>query len=104
MAEKLKSATDEEVKEALSELGISTEGQKLTREELEQLLHETVLKVYPLQFQITKMETFIYLYRQEHAFKPTAEEFYPLWSDLMLEYYEVLLPIEIAGASQEDIK
>ena len=103
MAEKLKSATDEEVKEALSELGISTEGQKLTREELEQLLHETVLKVYPLQFQITKMETFIYLYRQEHAFKPTAEEFYPLWSDLMLEYYEVLLPIEIAGASQEDI-
>ena len=103
MAEKLKSATDEDVKEALSELGISTEGQELTREELEQLLHETVLKVYPLQFQITLMETFIYQYRQENAFVPTPEEFYPLWSDLMLEYYEVLLPIEIAGASEEEI-
>lgn len=103
VAEKLENATDEEVKEALSELGISTEGQELTREELEQLLHETVLKVYSLQSQITKMETFIHLYRQEHAFVPTPEEFYPLWSGLMLEYYEVLLPIEIAGASEEDI-
>lgn len=103
MAEKLESASDEAVKEALSELGISTEGLDLTRPELVQLLHETVLKVYSLQFQITLMETFIYLYRQEHAFVPTPEEFYPLWSGLMLEYYEVLLPIEIAGASKEDI-
>ena len=101
MAEELD--TDEEVKEALSELGISTEGLDLTLPELVQLLHETVLKVYSLQFQITLMETFIYLYRQEHAFVPTPEEFYPLWSGLMLEYYEVLLPIEIAGASKEDI-
>ncbi len=103
MAEKLESASDEEVKEALSELGISTEGQELKREELEQLLHETVLKVYSVQSQIRLMETFIYLYRQEHAFVPTEEEFYPLWVELMLEYYEVLLPIDIAGASEKDI-
>ena len=103
MAEKLESATDKEVKDELLKLGISTEGQDLTREELDKLLHETFLKVYSLQSQITKMKTFIYLYRQEHAFVPTPEEFYPLWSGLMLEYYEVLLPIEIAGASKEDI-
>ena len=103
VAEKLENATDEEVKEALSELGISTEGQELTREELEQLLHETVLKVYSLQSQITKMETFIHLYRQEHAFVPTPEEFYPLWSGLILESYEVLLPIQIAGATEKEI-
>ena len=103
VAEKLENATDEEVKEALSELGISTEGQELTREELEQLLHETVLKVYSLQSQITKMETFIHLYRQEHTFVPTPEEFYPLWSGLILESYEVLLPIQIAGATEKEI-
>lgn len=103
IAEDLESTTDDEIKEALSDFGVPTDGQELTREELEQLLHETVLKVYSVQSQITKMKTFIYLYRQEHAFVPTAEEFYPLWVDLMLEYYEVLLPIEIAGASKEDI-
>ena len=102
-AEELENATAEEVKEALSKLGISTEGQELTLKELKELLHETVLKVYPLQFQIVLMKTFIYQYRQEHAFVPTPEEFYPLWSGLMLESYEVLLPIEIAGASEKYI-
>ena len=103
LQERVKELSDEQLTEFLSDFGISAENPDLTREELEQMVIEAAYSLNLVQFQVANMETFIYQYRQENAFVPTPEEFYPLWVDLMLEYYEVLLPIEIAEASPDDI-
>lgn len=103
LQERVKELSVEELTEYLSDFGIFAENPDLTREELEQMVIEAAYSLNLVQFQVAYMETFIYQYRQENAFVPTPEEFYPLWVDLMLEYYEVLLPIEIAEASPDDI-